>query len=300
MNYTYDGFGNLTQNGSTTLSINPATNRINTTGYTYDANGNLTASPSATCSYDVANRLVSNGAAYDPSNRRIIDGSGYLYLYGEAGELLTKYQPVWSTSSQALIQGSPRLYFAGRMLADTTQGWTMTDRLGSVRLNQNGERSDYQPYGTETTSTSQNRAKFATYWRDAADLDYAEQRYYAPGAGSFFSPDPGGIKTANPRDPSSWNRYAYVQGGPVNFHDPGGLNRAAVECPNDPTTSNCSDPALGGGGFPTGFALIQSELDAYIQMVNDATAAAAAAMPLIHLIRIASKMRSARLPGNSA
>jgi len=62
-----------------------------------------------------------------------------------------------------------------------------------------------------------------------------DQRYYNPTAGAFFSPDPGGIKTANPKDPSSWNRYAYVQGDPVNFTDRTGLNRDAAECPIDPT-----------------------------------------------------------------
>jgi len=67
-----------------------------------------------------------------------------------------------------------------------------------------------------------------------------------------------------------------VQGDPVNFTDQSGLNRDAAECPLDPTISCPGGYNPGGGGFPTGFALIQSELDAYIQMVNDATATAAA------------------------
>ena len=29
--------------------------------------------------------------------------------------------------------------------------------------------------------------------------------------------DPGGLRTADPRNPGSWNRYAYVNGDPVNF-----------------------------------------------------------------------------------
>jgi hypothetical protein len=43
--------------------------------------------------------------------------------------------------------------------------------------------------------------------------------------GRFWSPDPGGIKTADASDPGSWNRYAYVGGDPVNYMDPGGLFR---------------------------------------------------------------------------
>ena len=214
--------GNLTQNGSTNLSVDPTTNRIITAGYGYDANGNLTQSPNGAYSYDVANRLVSNGAIYDPRNQRVMDANGYFYLHGEAGELLGKYQLNWGRNSVAYIQGSPAVYFAGRMIADVTQGWVMADRLGSVRLNQSGERSNYQAYGTEITSTSQNRTKFGTYWQDSSALNYAGQRYYTSGTGRFLTPDPGGISTADPRNPGSWNRYAYVAGDPINFFDPTG------------------------------------------------------------------------------
>ena len=42
-----------------------------------------------------------------------------------------------------------------------------------------------------------------------------------------MTPDPGGIRTADPKNPGSWNRYAYVNGDPVNFNDPHG----AFACP---------------------------------------------------------------------
>ena len=102
----------------------------------------------------------------------------------------------------------------------------------------------------------------------------ADQRYYNQ-MGSFWTPDPGGIKTANPKDPGSWNRYAYVQGDPVNFTDRTGLNRDAAECPLDPTIS-CPGGYNPGGGNPFGTpqGYVQSELDAYVQMVDDAVAAA--------------------------
>jgi len=40
-------------------------------------------------------------------------------------------------------------------------------------------------------------------------IQYADQRYYNPNYGSFWSPDPLGLRGANPRNPTSWNRYAY-------------------------------------------------------------------------------------------
>jgi hypothetical protein len=116
--FAYDGFGNLTQQGQTSLSIDATTNRINSAGYQYNANGNVTQTPGpATYAYDVANRLVSNGAIYNPRNQRVFDGT-YLYLYTPEGKLAGKYQPAWGQSvSNAFIQGGqPNVYFAGKLI----------------------------------------------------------------------------------------------------------------------------------------------------------------------------------------
>ena len=37
--------------------------------------------------------------------------------------------------------------------------------------------------------------------------------------GAFWSPDPAGIRTAEPKDPANWNRYAYVRGAPASLID---------------------------------------------------------------------------------
>jgi RHS repeat-associated protein len=245
MPFAYDGFGNLTQQGQTSLSVEPTTNRINSAGYQYNANGNVTQTPGpVSYSYDVANRLVSNGAIYNPRNQRVFDGT-YIYLYTPEGKLAGKYQPAWSQNgSQAFIQGQPNVYFAGKLIQEQGQ-WVMTDRLGSVRLRASGERSSYQPYGAEVApATSDQRTKFATYYRDSAGLDYAGQRYYSNVTGRFLTPDPGGLSTADPKDPGSWNRYAYVGGDPVNFRDPQGLFRCL----------NCDDNDGGAlsSGWPSG------------------------------------------------
>jgi RHS repeat-associated protein len=86
---------------------------------------------------------------------------------------------------------------------------------------------EVEPFGLETNrsfdwnGTNQKR-KFTTYDRDSNGGDEAMFRRYAPKQDRFAQPDPydGSYSLANPQ---SLNRYAYVQGDPVNFVDPSGL-----------------------------------------------------------------------------
>jgi len=70
------------------------------------------------------------------------------------------------------------------------------------------------------------------------------QRYYAYQAGAptgrFLSPDPGGISTADLRNPVSLNRYAYAYGDPANLIDPSGEKAIGIP-PNGPITDCWSD-----------------------------------------------------------
>jgi len=103
----------------------------------------------------------------------------------------------------------------------------VTDRLGSVRAG-GSPATRYFPYGEEQQTTAQDRDKFATYYRDSSTgLDYADQRYYGSTVGRFLTADPYQA-SGGPRDPGSWNRYAYVLSDPVNLTDPSGLK--AQDC----------------------------------------------------------------------
>ena len=51
----------------------------------------------------------------------------------------------------------------------------------------------------------------------------ADQRYYASAYGRFNTVDPM-ANSAKADNPSSWNRYSYTMGDPVNHNDPGGMN----------------------------------------------------------------------------
>ena len=109
------------------------------------------------------------------------------------------------------------MYFAGRLVGPV-------DRLGSV--SQGTENLRFYPYGEEEGNTTQDRDKWATYYRDTTNLDYARNRYYSSQIGRFLTPDPS--QPGNPAVPQSWNYYGYTQGDPINFNDPKGLNIALV------------------------------------------------------------------------
>jgi RHS repeat-associated protein len=177
--------------------------------------------------YDIENRLTQvthsqNGTdkyRYDPANRRVWhkqpNNNEVTIFYGLDGERMGRY--AWTSN---WVTWSTSVYFAGKLIWDDAGG-VVTDRLGSVVT---GNRK-YFPYGEEPTTTSQNRTKFATYFRDATTaLDYAHQRFYARTTGRFLSPDPY-LAPAGTSDPASWNRYTYVQGDPANFLDRRGLIR---------------------------------------------------------------------------
>ncbi|SPF39432.1 hypothetical protein SBA4_2340002 [Candidatus Sulfopaludibacter sp. SbA4] len=277
--YTYDGFGNLTGKTPTAGSapyfsalIDPTTNRQ--FGQQYDANGNPAVN--GAFPYDIENRLQPAPApfatfTYDHAGKRIFAspqvGGNYaytpceIYFYGIAGQRLATFtcSYYWSYSQyyQAILPQyvgyqvkSWNVYFGSKLMRSAGKT-IVTDRLGSVRANSGGERMQYFPYGEERTSTPDGREKWATYFRDGLGQDYADQRYYSPLSGSFWTPDAGGLATADSSDPTSWNRFAYVQGDPVNFRDPSG--RYAImtgdgDCgPDWMWDASLSGPCPGGG-----------------------------------------------------
>jgi len=86
------------------------------------------------------------------------------------------------------------------------------------------------------------------YFRDSeTGLDYAINRYHQPGMGRFMTPDPK-RRSARPRSPGSWNRYAYTRGDPVNRID----RRGHDDCSADKSVDDCDDYEDdgddGGGG----------------------------------------------------
>jgi len=254
--YSYDGFGNLTgksgTGGAPSMGANyNAQNQQVGGGAAYDANGNQTTANNTINGFTVENRIKNQTStvwpypiaeyAYDPHGRRVMkrtdpdpdnldtgsSPSWQYNFYGITGQRLVTMgctNPSGNPPQPTCLVQGENVYF-GRKLLVSNGVTVVTDRLGSVRANTQGERFAYYPYGEERTAPEvDGREKFGTYFRDGVGQDYAMARYYGSGTGRFWSPDPyvatnGGN---DPADPQSWNRYAYVQGDPVNNLDPTG------------------------------------------------------------------------------
>jgi RHS repeat-associated protein len=107
------------------------------------------------------------------------------------------------------------------------------DHLGSLRVTTDAagwmlSGHDFYPFGMEVAESGQaaggpSRMKFTGHERDdLTGLDYMKARYSGWFQASFLIPDP--ANDVNPRNPQSWNRYAYVRNNPMNLVDPSGMN----------------------------------------------------------------------------
>jgi RHS repeat-associated protein len=106
----------------------------------------------------------------------------------------------------------------------------------------------YLPYGgTFTgTGTTENTHQYTAKELEAATgLYYYGARYHNPNIGRFMSVDPAG---ADPTDPQSWNRYAYVLNNPYKYVDPDGSMECSVIPEGVETSPSGTCGAIGGGG----------------------------------------------------
>jgi RHS repeat-associated protein len=156
----------------------------------------------------------------------------------------------------------------------------------------------YFPYGEDkgVSNPANDSVKFATYTRDSVNgLDYANQRYFLPGASRFSTSDPSQLSGEGP-NPESWNRFAYAISDPINRNDPTGLDSdtcgafSTEYCENSPILQD-SDP-MNLGTAPSGFVTVPCPAGtavpgictmsdaAYSAVVNDEFVSGAAAVVL--------------------
>ncbi len=262
--YTYDGWGNLTaktitQGTAPTYSANPDPSRNGGPDPTVvdpqlDVEGRpITISPSYSTppawTYDPAGKMVfylsgQGNTTTDRTGSTTTSEACEFRFYGITGQRLGRY-----TCSYSSWNGNPNQFNYTKVeeehkTAGILTGWggkaVTTDRLGSIRADGSGGTYSYYPYGEVKTAPSGQTGLYA-------DLEDPVRVYDSNGA-RFTRPDPSYLNV-DLTNPVSWNRFAYVNGDPINFNDPSGL--LASICDLYPLLPRC--PGVpGGGGPPSG------------------------------------------------
>ena len=194
--------------------------------------------------WDGENRLVAPAAqdssgnwvtySYDPWGKRVMQyatggrastvSTCALYFYGVNGKRLGTYNCCYNNGQFTISTANINVYF-GKKLIPAAARRTELSLHRPIRLSPRpGLRRNvaYYPWGEERTSTPNGTEKFGTYFRDGYGQDYADQRYYTAVFGRFWTRIVG-YRAANPKNPISWNLFAYVNGDPTNFMDRHGL-----------------------------------------------------------------------------
>ena len=240
-----------------TIGTSGSTNRLSVASY--DLSGNVTAWAGREYRHDPFNMLWQtkptggNGHTfvYGPGDERLwtIDWT--------AGAAAPNWVSIWTLRD---LNGTPLRQFRNVDENTTSANWFFhrdyvyrngallaahtpeglhhfhLDHLGSPRIITGGNgttlaRHLYFPFGEEATDPGQDAEalKFTGHERDdldatgtTRDLDYMHARYFSTHLGRFLSID---TLPGRPGAPQSWNRYAYVEAGPLTYVDPTGLGR---------------------------------------------------------------------------
>ena len=195
----------------------------------YDNNGNLTSDGTATLTYDSENRLVGatsggNTAAYafDARGRRklrTVNGTTTITVTGADDRALLDYDGTTGAVLRWYATGPGPNAVLGQMnVAAGTRDTLLPDTLGSVIASIDGSgtvtKFGYQPFG-QTPSLPPQFGFTGQRPDQETGLYYYRARHYSPEWGRFTQPDPIGYQ-------GGINLYAYVENDPLNALDASG------------------------------------------------------------------------------
>lgn len=204
---------------------------------TYDANGNLTSDGQRTYTWDAESRLVGIGYpaqpgkttafAYDGLGRRtqIVNtvaggGSSTTRKFVWCGDRICQARDgAYNLTREYLDEGE---YLPGSPPQPHYYG---IDQIGSVRRvfasTSSAPSYTYDPYGVplQTTALLTDFGYAGMFANPESGLNLTWYRAYDPNVGRWVSRDPAGELTDQAR-----NLYAYVDGAPLEYVDPKGLD----------------------------------------------------------------------------
>jgi RHS repeat-associated protein len=121
-----------------------------------------------------------------------------------------------------LTGGSMAVYNSSGLAYYRHSDWIGSSRLASTPTRSIYFDGAYAPFGEGYAETGTADLSFTGMNQDTVSnlYDFPDREYGIQGR--WPSPDPAGMGSVDPRNPQSWNRYAYVLNNPLGFMDPTG------------------------------------------------------------------------------
>ena len=262
-NYSYDAAGNIigdTANLGFSYDTNNRLVMFNGRSISYDLDGNMTSDYCTAYSYDSANRLLhvdGHMYTYNAEDVRICNHSAAshtTYTYDTNRKLSRLLEKTTNSVTTKYVYGHGLICEETNSTIKTyhfdNRGSTVaiTDASGAIV-----DTITYDTYGMQTSHIGTSDVIFAYNGRDGVitdnnDLIYMRARYYSPVMRRFINAD---ILHGSISDSTSLNRYSYVNGNPVSFVDPFGLERGPTTLEAAYMAQHIYDPYnLNGSNFP--------------------------------------------------
>jgi RHS repeat-associated protein len=257
--FTYDAFGNISKSGSSSYlpTYRTANNQIQSVGgvnVSYDANGNILRDGFHTYTWDAEGKMLSIDSTtltYDALKRMTEQnqaGTYFQVVYSPMGEKLAMMKAQVIQQAFVPLPGSATAEYLSWGLSHYRHpDWLGSSRLESSTTHTILQDTAYAPFGEPYSELSGGNGEisFTGQNKDTAWLNYDFlYREQDPRAGRWISPDPAGLSAADPTNPQTWNRYAYVLNNPLRYIDPLGL-----KC-DFGFEDECKPGGPGGGGGP--------------------------------------------------
>ena len=227
--YSYDGMGNVTNDG--------------VHSYTYDAEGQPVKVDGTTIRYDALNRALERDLSNGPVIDTIYAPDGYKFAF------MNGTTPIYSAP---LVAGVQAVYTA--QSPARISHWRHADWLGTSRLMDSTAGTvyydgAYAPFGENYAEIGTTDRSFTGQTQDTTSGLYDfPNRQDSSAQGRWLAPDPAGVAAVDITNPQTWNRYAYVGNNPVSNVDPLGLYLCDSDDDGGDDLCDGDDDGGGGGG----------------------------------------------------